>query len=75
MDDGKPNIFVVDGHASHVNFDAIQLAMSLQIDLFRLPSHTLHMTQPLDVAAFGCFKMAVTSIFTAFPRQDGVGCA
>ena len=67
--DGKPHILVLD--ASHVNLDVIQLAMSLNIELFQLPSHSSHMTQPLDVAAFGCFKKAVTAVLTSFPLQHG----
>ncbi|CAN0191161.1 unnamed protein product, partial [Ascophyllum nodosum] len=69
--DGKPHILVLDGHASHVNLDVIQLAMTLNIELFQLPSHSSHMTQPLDVAAFGCFKKAVTAVLTSFPLQHG----
>ena len=60
LEDGKPRIFVLDGHASHVNFDVIQLAMSYNIEHFQLASHSSHMTQPLDVVAFWCFKKAVT---------------
>ena len=60
------------GHASHVNLDIIQLAMSLNIELFQLPSHSSHVTQSLDVASFGCFKKTVTAVITSFPLQhDG----
>ena len=69
--DGKPHILVLDGHASHVNLDVIQLAMTLNIELSQLPSHSSHMTQSLDVAAFGCFKKAVTAVLTSFPLQHG----
>ena len=69
--DGKPYILVLDGHASLVNLDIIQLAMSLNIERFQLPSDSSHMTQPLDVAAFGCFKKAVTATLTSFPLQQG----
>ena len=69
--DGKPHTLVLDGHASHVNLDVIQLAMTLNIELFQLPSHSSHMTQPLDVAVFGCFKKAVTAVLTSFPLQHG----
>ena len=45
--------------------------MSLNVELFQLPSHSSHMTKPLDVAAFGCFKKAVTVVLTSFPLQHG----
>ena len=69
--DGKPHILVLDGHAPHVNLDVIHLEMSVNIELFQLPSHSSHMTQPLNVAAFGCFKKAVTAVLTSFPQQHG----
>ena len=69
--DGKLHITVLDGHASHVNLNSIQLALSLNIDIFILPSHSSHMTQSLDLAAFGCFKKEVTEVLTSFPQQHG----
>ncbi|CAB1103445.1 unnamed protein product [Ectocarpus sp. CCAP 1310/34] len=52
--DGNPT-YSYDGHASHVSVEVIRLAMNLKIILSQLPSHTSHITQPLDVAAFGRF--------------------
>ena len=69
--DGKPHVLVLDGHASHVNFDVIKLAKTLNIVLFQLPSHTSHITQPLDVAAFGSFKQQMTKVLTRFPMEHG----
>lgn len=54
--DGKPHVLVLDGHASHVSLEVTQLARSLNVYLVQLPSHMSHITQPLDVAGFGCFK-------------------
>lgn len=71
LDDGKPHILVLDGHASHVNFEVIKLAKSLGIELFQLPSHSSHKTQPLDVACFGIFKRQVTSTLSCFQRCHG----
>ncbi|CAM9140205.1 unnamed protein product, partial [Ectocarpus sp. 4 AP-2014] len=62
---------VLDGHASHTTFDAISLAISLDIDLFRLPSHTSHITQPLDVGTFVTFKKELTRVLTAYPLKNG----
>ncbi|CAN0547215.1 unnamed protein product, partial [Ectocarpus sp. 12 AP-2014] len=60
-----------DGHASHTTFDAISLAISLDIDTFQLPSHTSHITQPLDVGTFGTFKKEITKVLTAYPLKNG----
>ncbi|CAB1102532.1 unnamed protein product [Ectocarpus sp. CCAP 1310/34] len=60
--DGKPHILVLDGHASHVSCEVIKLAMEVNIIHFQLPSHTLRITQLLDVVAFGTFKKEVTKV-------------
>ncbi|CAB1107027.1 unnamed protein product [Ectocarpus sp. CCAP 1310/34] len=62
---------VLDGHASHTTFDAISLAISLDIDLFQLPSHTSHITQPFVVGTFGTFKKELTRVLTAYPLKIG----
>lgn len=46
---GKPHILLLDGRASHMSLEVIQLARSLNIELFQLPSHSSHIIQPLDV--------------------------
>ncbi|CAN0195608.1 unnamed protein product, partial [Ascophyllum nodosum] len=69
--DGKPHVLVLDGHASHVCYGVIKLAIELDIVLFQLPSHTSHITQPLGVAAFGSFKKEVTKVLTAYPFKHG----
>ena len=62
---------MLDGHASHVCYDVIKLAIELDIVLFQLPSHTSHITQPLDVAAFGSFKKEGAKVLTAYPFKHG----
>ena len=69
--DGKPHVLVLDGHASHVCYGVIKLAIELDIVLFQVPSHTSHITQPLGVAAFGSFKKEVTKVLTAYPFKHG----
>ncbi|CAN0288422.1 unnamed protein product, partial [Pylaiella littoralis] len=69
--DGKPHILLLDGHASHVSVEVIRLAMNLKIILFQLPSHTSHITQPLDVVAFGRFKKSVTRVLASFYHNSG----
>ena len=64
--DGKLHILVLDGHASHVNFDVIQLAMSLETEPFQLPSHS-----SLDVMVFGCFKKAATAVLSTVVKCRG----
>ena len=50
-----PVLLCVDGHASHVNLDAIDLARKNYI-IFCLPPHTTHALQHLDVSVFKSLK-------------------
>jgi hypothetical protein len=50
-------MIILDGHVSHVTFEAIQQAQKFGLDMIILSSHTSHAFQPLDVACFKPFKM------------------
>ena len=52
----RPVLLFVDGHASHITIDVIDLARENQIILFCLPPHTTHALQPLDVSVFKSLK-------------------
>lgn len=53
---GKPRILINDGFASHESAEIVQFCWENNIILCRLPSHTSHKLQPLDVAVFGALK-------------------
>ena len=56
----RPVLLFVDGHASHINLDVIDLARDNEVILFCLPPppppHTTHALQPLDVPVFKSLK-------------------
>ena len=52
----RPVLLLVDGHASHLTLDLIDLARKKYVILFCLPPHTTHLLQPLDVAVFKSLK-------------------
>ena len=43
----RPVVLFVDGHASHINLDVIDLARDNDVILFCLPPHTTDTLQPL----------------------------
>ncbi|CAK1583778.1 unnamed protein product [Parnassius mnemosyne] len=51
-----PVLIIYDGHSSHVTVDVVQLAIRHGITILKLPPHTSHLLQPLDVAVFRSFK-------------------
>ncbi len=53
---GQRQIRITDGHGSHETADFLTFCFSHNIMLLRLPAHTSHLTQPLDVGCFGPLK-------------------
>jgi hypothetical protein len=52
-------LFIFDGHGSHVTLEAIEQAQAFGLDMVTWPSHTSHALQPLNVACFKLFKIAL----------------
>lgn len=55
--DQDPTLILFDGHKSHVRLTLANWARQRNVTLFLLPPHSSHITQPLDVAIFGPFKI------------------
>jgi hypothetical protein len=53
-------LLLIDGHSSHLTERFIGFCISKNIDLFCLPPHSSHLTQPLDLSIFGPLKTALT---------------
>jgi hypothetical protein len=54
---GAPILLILDGHGSHITKAMRQLAIDNNIEIFCLPAHTTHKTQPLDVGIFGPLQL------------------
>ena len=52
----RPLILIYDGHLSHISLPLISKAIDQNIVILKLPSHTSHRLQPLDVAVFKGLK-------------------
>jgi hypothetical protein len=53
------HLLIIDGHSSHVTARFIAYCITSKIDLFLLPLHSSHKTQPLDLSIFGPLKTAI----------------
>ncbi len=53
---GVWRLLILDGYGSHLNYKFYKYAQKHYIELFRLPPHSTHLTQPLDVGCFQPFK-------------------
>lgn len=52
--------------------DVLKYARDNNIHLFHLPSHSSHVTQPLDVCVFGVFKPQMTEALASFRVKNGM---
>lgn len=59
---GRHLILILDGHTSHFSIPLVELAKQHLIHIIRLPPHTSHLLQPLDVGVFAPMKSAWTEV-------------
>eukprot|EP00736_Rhodelphis_marinus_P007766 Rmarinus@m.8802 len=59
VDPDKPIVLIVDGHSSHVTEEMKSAARARGVLVWVLPSHTSHLTQPLDNGFFKAFKESI----------------
>lgn len=52
----RPILLVYDGHSTHVGSKVIEIAMREAITILKLPPHTSHLLQPLDLSVFKSMK-------------------
>ena len=62
----RPVLLILDGHKSHITYEVRELARGSNIHLLKLPPHTTHLLQPLDIGVFnrmkGTWQTTVTDI-------------
>ncbi|XP_071511710.1 uncharacterized protein [Diadema antillarum] len=68
--DIRPVQLIFDGHASHITFPLVQLAVRNNITILRLPSYTTHYLQPLDMGVYGPVKAAWEKILVQYARLN-----
>ena len=63
----RPVLLILDGHESHIKYDVRELAVKHKIEIAKLPAHTTHILQPLDVEIMkpmkGLYDQAAHSLF------------
>lgn len=66
----RPVLVLLDGHASHMNIETLNLARKSNIHFLMIPPHTTHIFQPLDVGVFGPLKKAFSKECTKLMRKN-----
>lgn len=54
--DARPVLLIYDGHVSHVDERLISCAMQNNVTILKLPPHSSHLLQPLDLSVFRSLK-------------------
>ncbi|KAG2381943.1 hypothetical protein C9374_005735 [Naegleria lovaniensis] len=62
----RPVILLLDSHASHVNFEMLQIAKEHNVILFALPPHTSHHFQPFELT----MCQPLETVFEQFSREQ-----
>ena len=66
----RPVLLLLDGHKSHVGYQIRILAQENEIHILKLPAHTTHLLQPLDVGVFNHLKRVWQATLGTFTRQE-----
>ncbi|XP_074026299.1 uncharacterized protein [Leptinotarsa decemlineata] len=54
---GRLILIIYDGHSTHMNIETLEAAVREQIIILKLPPHSSHILQSLDLAVFKYFKV------------------
>lgn len=52
----EPSLLIYDGHSTHIQLSVIKKAKENNITIIKLPPHSSHLLQPLDLSVFKPFK-------------------
>ena len=64
-----PKLLLYDGHLLHVFIELISCAIDNQVSILKLPPHTTHILQPLDVVAFKPLKTKWDELLVNWQRH------
>lgn len=66
----RPVLLIYDGHSTHISIKIIEMALAEQIVILKLPPHSSHLLQPLDIAVFRSLKIAWDAKLVAWQRRN-----
>ena len=68
----RPVLLILDGHKSHITYEVREIARDNNIHLLKLPPHTTHLLQPLDIGVFNRMKGTCRLLSLTLPdeRED-----
>lgn len=68
--DERPLLLIYDGHSTHVDVNVVELAIKNDVTILKLPPHTSHLLQPLDLAVFKSVKISWNAKLVRWQREN-----
>lgn len=69
----KPILLIYDGHSTHIDERVIESAIKNNVTIIKLPPHSSHLLQTMDLAVFKILKSSWDEKLTRYQRhQQGV---
>lgn len=65
----RPVLLIYDGHSTHMSIRLIEQAKQSQVTILKLPPHTTHILQPLDVSVFKSLKSSWDQKLVSWQRK------
>ncbi|XP_060801979.1 uncharacterized protein LOC132902121 isoform X1 [Amyelois transitella] len=66
----RPVLLIYDGHATHVGLNIIEAARDANVTILKLPPHTSHILQPLDISVMKSFKDRWDKVLVKWQRLN-----
>lgn len=68
--ENRPALIIYDGHSTHIDAEVIDTAIREDITILKLPPHSSHLLQPLDLSVFKSFKDKWDSKLVSWQRMN-----
>lgn len=65
----RPALIIYDGHSTHISLKIVAAAIENNITILKLPPHSSHLLQPLDLSVFRPFKLKWDEKLISWQRQ------
>lgn len=65
----RPVLIIYDGHSTHISVEVLEAAIENNITILKLPPHSSHLLQPLDLSVFRPFKLKWDEKLISWQRQ------
>ncbi|XP_065085084.1 jerky protein homolog-like [Ochlerotatus camptorhynchus] len=66
----RPVVLIYDGHSSHTSLELVEQALQENVVILKLPPHTSHLLQPMDLSVFKPLKQKYDDAIVKWQRKN-----